>query len=230
LTTDPAPDALRFSNRLRSAADAVWQAQHDHPFVRAIGDGSVDMAQFRFWVKQDYLFLIDYARLFAVAVSRAPDLEAMTVFARLCHETLATEMALHRAYAAEFGIGEAELESETKAPTTQAYTDFLLRTAALGDYAELIAALLPCMWGFSEVGQRLKQRGLPGQPQCAAWVEMYASTEFADLAGWCREMMDRAAEGLPERLLQRCEAAFLTSSRHELAFWEMARTQQTWAR
>jgi thiaminase/transcriptional activator TenA len=212
------------TNRLRAAADAIWQAQHDHPFVRAIGDGSVDMAQFRFWVRQDYLFLIDYARLFALAAARAPNLEAMTAFAKLCFETLTTEMALHRAYAAEFDISEAELVAEERAPATQAYTDFLLRTAALGDYAELVAALLPCMWGFSEVGRRLKQRGLPAQPQCAAWIEMYASPEFAELAGWCRGLMDEAAAGLPEPHLQRCEAAFVASSRHELAFWEMART------
>ena len=217
--------AGRFSDRLRATADLVWQAQHDHPFVRAIGDGSVDMARFRFWVRQDYLFLIDYARLFALAVARAPDLDAMTTFAKLCHETLTTEMALHRAYAAEFGISAADLESETKAPATQAYTDFLLRTAALGDYAELVAALLPCMWGFSEVGTRLKQRGLPSQPQCAAWIEMYASPEFAGLAAWCRDLMDRAAAGLPDSHLQRLVAAFLTSSRHELAFWDAALTQ-----
>jgi thiaminase/transcriptional activator TenA len=220
--------ADRFSDRLRAAAGAIWQSQHEHPFVRGIGDGSVDMAQFRFWVRQDYLFLIDYARLFALGVARAPDIEAMTTFAGLCHETLATEMVLHRAYAAEFGISEAELAAETKAPTTQAYTDFLLRTAALGDYGELTAALLPCMWGFSEVGQRLKQRGLPRQPQCAAWIEMYASPEFGELAGRCRELTDRAAAGLPEAQLLRMQSAFLTSSRHELAFWEMAYRLETW--
>lgn len=218
MTSSRASEARRYSDRLRAAADPIWQAQHDHPFVRAIGDGSVDMAQFRFWVRQDYLFLIDYARLFALATARAPDIEAMTMFAKLCHETLATEMALHRTYAAEFGISEAQLAAEAKAPATQSYTDFLLRTAALGDYAELVAALLPCMWGFSEVGAHLMQRGVPSQPQCAAWIEMYASPGFAALAGWCRELMDRAAAGLPESHLQRLEAAFLTSSRYELAF------------
>lgn len=226
MTSNPAPE--HFSDRLRAAADEIWRAQHAHPFVRAIGDGTVDMKQFAYWVRQDYLFLIDYARLFAVAVSRAPDLASMTAFARLCFETLDTEMALHRAYAAEFAITEADLESETKAPTTQAYTDFLLRTAALGDYAELVAALLPCMWGFSEIGARLKERGLPKQPQCAAWIEMYAAPEFAELAGWCRDLLDAAAAGLPESHLRRLEAAFLTSSRHELAFWEMAHTLLTW--
>jgi len=218
----------RLTDRLRAEADAIWQAQHDHPFVRAIGDGSVDRDRFRFWVKQDYLFLVDYARLFALAAARAPDVETMTAFARLCHETLSTEMGLHRAYAKQFGIEARELEAESKAPTTQAYTDFLLRTAALGDYAELVAALLPCMWGFSEVGMALKKRGIPEDPLCARWVETYGSEDFAQLASWCRDILDRVAAGLPEEQTARVEAAFLISSRYELAFWEMAHRLETW--
>ncbi len=211
-----------FSQRLRAAAEPVWRAMLEHPFVRSIGDGSVDLQRFAFWVRQDYLFLVDYSRLFALATARAPDLATMTAFARLCHETLSTEMALHRAYAAGFGISEAELEAEPKAPATAAYTDFLLRTAALGDYAELVAALLPCMWGFNEIGLALAANDLPQQPQCRAWIEMYASPEFGELTSWCRDILDRLAAGLPERSLQRLEAAFLASSRHELAFWDMA--------
>jgi thiaminase/transcriptional activator TenA len=212
----------RFSDRLRTAAEPVWRAMLEHPFVQSIGDGSIDLERFAFWVREDYLFLIDYARLFALAAARAPDLETMTAFARLCHETLSTEMALHRAYAAGFGISEAQLEDETRSPATAAYTDYLLRTAALGDFAELVAALLPCMWGFNEIGLTLARGGLPDQPQCAAWIEMYASPEFTELTSWCRDILDRLADGLPEPVLQRLESAFLTSARHELAFWNMA--------
>ena len=218
----------RFSDELRALAEPIWRAQHDHPFVRAIGDGSVDRLRFEHWVRQDYLFLIDYARLFAMATARAPDVETMTAFARLAQETLDTEMSLHRAYAAEFGISAAELEAETKAPSTQAYTDFLLRTAALGDYTELVAALLPCMWGFSEVGIALASRGVPDEPLCAKWVEMYASTEFAALASWCRDILDRLADGASEPARRRMAEAFLTSSRYELRFWQMAQSLERW--
>ena len=51
MTSSRASEARRFTGRLRAVADPIWQAQHDHPFVRAIGDGSVDMEQFRFWVR-----------------------------------------------------------------------------------------------------------------------------------------------------------------------------------
>jgi len=149
------------SEELRRAADPIWRAQHDHPFVRGIGDGTLDLERFRFWVRQDYRFLIEYGRLLALGAARAPDLETMRRLADLCQATVRDEMDLHRSYAREFDISEEELEAEPMAPTTQGYTDFLVRTAAQGDFAELVAALLPCMWGFSEIGQRLAEGGRP---------------------------------------------------------------------
>jgi thiaminase/transcriptional activator TenA len=218
----------RFSDQLYRLARPVWEAQHSHPFVRSIGDGTLEVEKFKFWVRQDYLFLIDYARLLALAVARAPDLPVMRRFADLVHATLNVEMDLHRSYAAEFGISAAALETEEKAPTTRGYTDFLLRTATVDEFSELIAALLPCLWGFCEIGQRLAQEPRPADERYAKWIEMYSSVEFAELAGWCRGLVDRLAAGLQGETLRRMEDAFLTSSRYELLFWEMAWRQDRW--
>jgi thiaminase/transcriptional activator TenA len=218
----------RFVDRLRQEAAGIWEAQHQHPFVRGIGDGKLDLERFTFWLRQDYVFLIEYARLLGLAAARSPDVETMTRFARLLRETLETEMSLHRAYAEEFGISREELEREQRAPTTRAYTDFLVRVAAMGDFAELVAALLPCMWSFSEIGQRLAIQPAPADRRYAQWIAMYSSREFAELAEWCRELLDSLAAGLPERDLKKLEEAFLISSRYEWQFWEMGWKMERW--
>jgi thiaminase/transcriptional activator TenA len=220
--------AASFSEQLRRVAEPVWAAQHAHPFVRGIGDGSLDLESFKHWVRQDYVFLIDYCRLFALAAARAPDLATMTRFADLLQATLATEMELHRGYAAEFGITSPELERESASPSTRGYVDFLLRTAALGDYLELVAALTPCMWGFAEIGQRLARAARPSDRRYAAWIEMYAAPEFDELSRWCRDLLDRLADGASPEARARAEAAFVTSSRHELRFWEAAYRREGW--
>ena len=218
----------RFTERLRQKAAGIWEAQHQHPFVRGIGDGTLSLERFKFWLRQDYVFLIEYARLLAQAAARSPDLETMTRFATLLKETVEIEMNLHRAYAIEFGISREELEQELPAPATRGYSDFLLRVAATGDFAELAAALLPCMWAFSEIGRRLATQPTPGDQRYARWIAMYSSREFADLAQWCRDLLDSLAAGLPERDLRKLEAAFLTSSRYEWQFWEMAWKIERW--
>ena len=220
--------AQPFTVRLHDKAEKIWEAQLRHPFVSGIADGTLDLERFKFWLRQDYVFLIEYGRLLGMAAARCPNLETMRRFSELMQGTLETEMSLHRSYAAEFGISERELEEEEPAPTTRAYTDFLLRVATTGDFAELAAALLPCMWGFSEIGCRLAQLPPPAEQRYTKWIAMYSSAEFAALAGWCRELVDRLAEGLPERELAKLEEAFLTSARYEWHFWEMGWRMEGW--
>jgi thiaminase/transcriptional activator TenA len=208
---------MPFTDELRQAADPIWAAQHEHPFVLGIGTGSLDPHKFRHYVRQDYLFLIEYARLLALGCARAPGLDEMTHFARLTVAVLESELELHRSYASEWGISTAELEAEQPTETTREYTDFLLRTAAVGDYGELLAVLLPCMWGYHELARRLAQLGRPTNELYARWIEEYAGVEFGELTTWCKTLTDRAAETGDRRRMTR---AFLASSRYELAFWD----------
>jgi thiaminase/transcriptional activator TenA len=211
--------AESFSAELRRAADPIWEAQHEHPFVRGVASGTLSLEPFERYVRQDYVFLVDYARLLALGAARAPDLVTMRRFAGLAQAILGEEMELHRAFAREFGISEADLEAEEAAPLTRAYTDFLLRTAALGDFCELAAALLPCMWGYSEIGERLAAGPRPADDRYARWIDTYAAPEFAKLAAWCRELVDRLAVQSSEAGRERMRRAFLICSEHELAFW-----------
>ncbi len=219
---------VALSVQLRRTADPIWQAQREHPFLRGIADGTLALERFSFYVRQDYLFLVEYARLLALGAARSPDLATMTRFAELTTEILTTEMDLHRSFAAELGISAGELEAELPSPTTQGYTDFLVRTAAQGDFGELAAALLPCMWGYAEIGQGLAAEGRSPDDRYARWVEMYASPEFGELADWCRGLVDRLGAALGEGGAARLERAFLVSSRYELAFWEMAWNGERW--
>jgi thiaminase (transcriptional activator TenA) len=218
----------RFTERLHRVAEPIWRAQHEHPFVRGIGDGSLDVERFAGYLRQDYLYMIDSARLFAVAASRAPDLDLMTRFVAFAHSTLTAEMELHRAYARKFGISSAELECTQASPTTRAYTDFMLRVASLGSFGELAVAPFPCMWGYSEIGQALARRERALEGRYAEWIETYSSHDFAELIEWYRVMVDRYAESAPEPELKRMEDVFLTSSRYEFLFWEMAWQQEKW--
>jgi thiaminase/transcriptional activator TenA len=206
---------LTVSASLRAAAAPVWEASLAHPFVRGLGDGTLDESAFRFYIRQDYLFLIDYGRLLSVGAARAPRLEWMRRFAGLALSVLETEMSLHREFASRWGVSVSELESEQIAPATAAYCDFLLRTAALGDFGELAAAVAPCMWGYAEIGTALAASSPADRYR--EWIDMYASPEFGELAAWSRSLLDEVG-GDRERMT----AAFVTSSRHELAFWESA--------
>ena len=187
---------MAFTDALFTSVRPIWDAQLAHPFVRGLGDGSLPVERFGRWVRQDYLYLRDFARLFAWAVAKADRLESMGWYAAVLHLTLNTEMALHREYAQRFGITPAELEAEAMWPTTRAYTDFLIRTAADGDMADLVAALLPCAWGYVYIAQHLAQGKPPADQRYADWIAQYTSPEFVQAAEWLKAEMNRLAEGI----------------------------------
>jgi len=220
---------VKFTEEARKKAEPIWEACHEHPFVRGIGDGSLDMEKFKYWVRQDYVYLKDYARVFALGAAKAPDLKTMSTFAKLLDGTLNVEMGLHRKYAAKFGISEEELENETPSPTTQAYTDFLIARSYSGDLAELTAALLPCTWGFWEIGNRLKEMGDTSERNpYRDWIEMYSSEEIKEFCDWTIELMDREAEQCSQRKKDFLLDIFVASSRFEYLFWEMAYKFERW--
>ena len=220
---------MTFADTIEQRALPIRQAILSHPFVTGVGDGALDVARFKYYVMQDYAYLIDYSRVLALASARAPDLETMSWFARLLDETLNTEMDLHRSYCAEFGITSQELEATRSAPTTTAYTSFLLKVAHQGSFGELVASLLPCQWGYWEIGQHLAAQGEPPEaPLYGQWIRMYTAPEFAQLANELRSLADRiAARSGPDEIAA-MEEAYLTSLRFEHQFWEMAYYQQDW--
>ncbi len=219
---------MAFTDDLAPILDDVVDEIVAHPMVAGLGDGTLDVEPFRYWVRQDYVYLVEYSRLFAHGAARAPDLERMGTFAELLDETLHTEMDLHRAYAAEFGIDEAELEATEPSPTTRAYTDFLVRVGATGSFGDLVAALLPCMWGFNATAERLAADGLPDDDRYAEWIETYAGPEFTELTAWCRDLLDDVAAGRPDRVRERYRDLFATSARYEYLFWDAAWRREEW--
>ncbi len=219
---------MAFTDELYVAAQPIWDAQLAHPFVRGIGDGSLDEARFKRWVLQDYRYLKEFARVFAWAAAKAERLESMGWYAAVLNLTLNTEMGLHRKYAERFGLSGEDLETAPIWPTTRAYTDFLVRTAADGDMADLVAALLPCAWGYVHVAQQLVQLEPPADQRYADWVAQYASQEFAQAAEWLKAEMNRLAEDASAEKRARLKELFLLSSRYELAFWQMCWTGEAW--
>ena len=220
---------MGFCDELMRGSQGIWAREKEHPFVVGLGAGTLDDARFRFYLEQDYLFLIEYAKVFALAATKSAELETMAYFAQLCADTLNTEMALHRSYCAEFGITPAELEAARPAQTTSGYTGHLLQVAVRGGIADIIAAVLPCQWGYYEIARHLQERGMPAEPRYCRWIEMYASAGFAEYGRWLRERMEHLAPYLAPEHKRRLKAIFHDSSRWEYLFWEMAWRREMWA-
>jgi thiaminase (transcriptional activator TenA) len=195
--------------RLEELGRPLVEEQLGHPTVAGIARGDLPDVVFRSWLEQDYLFLLDYVRVFSRLAWQAPAAH-LGDLVDLAHATFHEELSLHRSLAAEFG---ADLEGATKGAACAAYTDFLLDAAA--SYGDGLAALYPCMWGYSTLG-RILAADPPAEPRLRRWVDTYADPVFAQLTRRCAQMLDEAA---PDPV--RAEELFLIGMRHEYAFWDV---------
>ena len=213
-----------FFERLKSAAAAEWRAYVEHPFTTAMADASLPQPAFRHYLVQDYLFLIEFARAYALAVYKGPQLSDMREAAAGLSAILDVEMNLHVKLCAGWGLSPADLERATPAAETLAYTRYVLDTGMRGDLLALKVALAPCVIGYAEIAVRLAAAagtGAAANPY-QVWIDEYAGAAYQEVAGKARADLDRLAERyLTPARESELVAIFKEATRLEADFWEM---------
>jgi thiaminase/transcriptional activator TenA len=215
---------MSFFERLKIAASAEWRAYTEHPFTNGLADGSLTEAAFRHYLAQDYLFLIEFARAYALAIYKSPDLAEMRAAAAGLSAILDVEMDLHVKLCAGWGLTAADLERTLPAAETLAYTRYVLDTGMRGDLLGLKVALAPCVIGYAEIATRLAAHphaSAAGNPY-RDWIAEYAGAAYQDVAASARAQLDRLAElyATPAREAELI-AIFKEATRLEADFWEM---------
>ena len=202
-----------------------WDAYTRHAFVAGLGDGSLPRAAFLHYLKQDYVFLIHFSRAWALGVVKAATLDEMKTCAGTVDALVNHEMQLHVETCAAEGIPAAALEATVEAGANLAYTRYVLEAGFSGDFLDLMAALMPCVMGYGEIGARLgaEATGEIYRP----WIDTYAGGEYQDVCKTVGAMVDRA---LADRLgpgwresprMAALSDRFATATRLEVGFWDM---------
>ena len=206
--------------RLRDGAGPLWAEFTGHAFVSGLGDGTLPAAAFRRYLTQDYLFLIQFARAYALAGYKARRIADLRAASDGCAAILG-ELPLHVSFCAGWGLNEAAMANEPEAIETVAYTRFVLDCGAAGDILDLYAALAPCVLGYADIGLRLAARPVPGNPY-AAWIATYAGPDYQAGADTTRDTLARLwAERGGDARAAALQATFDTAVRLETAFWSM---------
>ncbi|MEX1036801.1 MAG: thiaminase II [Sneathiella sp.] len=211
-------------DRLKADNTQAWTAYTDHDFVKGLQAGTLPKAAFQHYLKQDYLFLIQFARAFALAIYKADNLAEMRSALEGVKAILDTEMALHVRYCADWGIEEAALETLEEAPETIAYTRYVLERGMAGDLLELMVALSPCAIGYGQIGAALarsRETKIEGNPYLT-WIEMYAGNDYQQLvAAMTADIDEIAIKRFTEARFPDLSKTFGMATRLEADFWQM---------
>jgi thiaminase (transcriptional activator TenA) len=220
---------MTFSEQLRQLAAPIWAAQFKHPFVVALGNGTLPANKFRYYILQDARYLEELARIFAIGSAKATDADMAIRFAKLVEETVVVERGLHESYGKQWGLSSTAMRTTPLAPTNYAYCRHMRSVAQTGTLGEITVVALPCAWVYCEVGQHLLATGKPeASHPYRDWLELYGAPEFAEVARWMREVVDRCAKTAGKAEKARMQEAFMISSKYEWMFWDMAWKEEQW--
>ncbi|BDG05114.1 thiaminase II [Anaeromyxobacter oryzae] len=220
-------EATVFRARMWNAMEEVFARILAHPFIASLTDGSLQRETFAHYVVQDAHYLLDYARALALVGAKAPDAQAIAMFAGDARGAIEVERSLHAGLLEELGVTAEQVRATPVMPTTLAYTSYLLRSCHQGSFAEALAAVLPCYWIYAEVGAALLARSSP-DPLYARWIATYGGEAFGKIVADVLALVDRVGEtaGVAEQAAMR--ERVVTTSRYEWMFWDAAWRRETW--
>src|SRR6201981_4125102 len=186
---------MSFFERVKTAAPAGWGANTEPPFTNGLADGSLADAAFRHYLVQDYLFLIEFARAYALSVYKSPKLADMREAAAGLSAILDIEMNLHVKLCAGWGLSPSDPEQTPPAVEMLAYTRYVLDAGMRGDLLALKVALAPCVIGYAEIATRLAAAAaqVVAAIPYRVWIDEYAGAPDQEVAAKARADLDRLA-------------------------------------
>ena len=215
---------MKTTERLLNAAKDIWAAYNEHPFVLGIQDGTLDQKKFRYYIIQDYLYLEEYAKVFALGIAKAKSPETMRLSSKYVTLLTEGEMDIHRGYMGRFAVSREELDAAPRSLDNLSYTSYMLRVAYEEGEAEILAAILSCAYSYEVIARKLLERNPSAaeHPFYGDWVQGYAAAHYSEANIVLLDTLDGLTAGYDEKQLQHLTDIFVACSRYELAFWEMA--------
>lgn len=215
---------MKLIDQMSKAVDGIWAEYYTHPFVKGIEDGTLDRERFRYYIIQDYLYLIEYIKVFGIGIAKAKSAETTKLFASYVHLLTDGEMDIHRGYMGKFKVTEKELAETPRALDNLSYTSYMLRVAFEEGEAEILAAILSCAYSYEMIARNIVKNNPDSlnHKLYGDWIKGYASDEYSEENTVLFEMLERLTTHYTDEQKQHIVDIYVACSRYELAFWNLA--------
>lgn len=210
---------------LREEANYIWERIFEHPFVIELYTGILPVEKFKYYLLQDYSYLITMAKCFALIAAKA-DYEVARTSLELAYLDATTEMANYEKLLEKLGLNIEDAVRTEPSPTNTAYMNFLLSTCALADPIEALIALLPCFWSYMEIAERHREKLRDNKNDLyVKWAQVYLSKEYLNIVEKLKRIINYNASRVNYNVARRL---FITASKFEYLFWDMAYKMEKW--
>ena len=215
---------MKFSEVLFKEVEELWNKYLEHPFLKGIGEGTLEREKFKNYLVQDYLYLKDYAKVFAMGLVKSRTMKEMKFYHEAIKGVLDDETAVHISYLKNFGLNPEDIEKYHCELITASYTSYMLGIALKGDSKDIAMIIMPCTWSYYYIGKHLYENYKDSLENnfYRPWIEEYASEEFRVCAEKWINYIDELCSDISEEEMEYLKDIFIKSSLYEMEFWNMA--------
>ena len=187
-------------DKLLAATAEIWKSYNEHPFVLGIQNGTLAKEKFRYYMIQDYLYLEDYAKTFAVGVAKAKSLRTANLFAKYI-PVMNGELNVHDGYLARLGVTQDEINSTPRSLDNLSYTSYMLRVAYEEGEAEILAAILSCAYSYEVIAKNMVKNNPSAllDEFYGDWVKGYTSEGYSMENTILLDKLDKMTENYTEK-------------------------------
>ena len=219
---------MNLFDKMMTSTEDILAEYYTHPFVKGIEDGTLDKEKFRYYIKQDYLYLIEYIKVFGIGIAKAKNIETVKLFASYVHLLIDGEMDIHRGYMGKFGITANELANTPRVLDNLSYTSYMLRIAYEEGEAEILAAILSCAYSYEKIARNIVKNN-PNSINhefYGDWIREYSSDEYSKENAVLFVMLEKLTAHYTDEQKQHIVDIYVACSQYELAFWDLSWNQK----
>ena len=210
--------------RLMDSVADIWPEYNNHPFVKGLETGTLDPAKFRYYIIQDYHYLNEYSKVFALGAAKAKSLETMQLFSSVIGAIANVEMDVHRGYMGLLGVSQEEIDGTARHPANLSYTSYMLRVAYEEEEPEILAAILSCALSYEDIAKTIVRNNPDSLKHelYGHWIATYSGEEYCGLNNVLVSHLERSAQNYTDSQFEHLCEIFRMCSLYEMGFWDMA--------
>ena len=171
-------NATSFTQEIWNENRTLYQQIFDLPFNQKLLGGTLDEKIFKNYIIQDYFYLQNEQKVFAILLARAPDKNSAKFLVNSITAVDEEINDIHKKFFKKFHITEQDLQQAALYPITEFYNSFLIKTALLEPFEVSLMATLPCSWLYYKIGVDMKHFKQVKSNKYQAWIDGYGAVSW----------------------------------------------------
>ncbi|MGL6064372.1 MAG: thiaminase II [Fusobacteriaceae bacterium] len=215
---------MKLTKEMLKEVERIWTSYNEHPFLKELESGKLDLEKFKFYLVQDYFYLFEYVKIFAIGITKTSDEKPMQKLAKSIDGILNKELDIHRGYMSLLNIDEKTLKNTKSSLDNISYVNYMQAVSLNGDLLDVFSAILSCAYSYLLIAEKVKKNNplIVEHKIFGNWVKGYSSPDYRKSCEDLLDLIDELGEGIDNNKKNKLKEIFVNCSKFEYKFWEMS--------